>query len=81
VSDTPAGVAPRAGWARLLPPLAASLTLGLAPFAPEPHLLGKIRWVLGGAVGMQAIDWGDLLLHGAPWLWLAGTLFAVLRRR
>lgn len=55
-------------------PLLASLTLGLAPFVPEPHLFGKLRWVAGGAVGMQLVDWGDLLLHGAPWLWLAVAL-------
>ncbi len=46
------------------------LTLGLAPFVPEPHLFGKIRWVMGGAEGMQAMDYFDLLLHGAPWLLL-----------
>ncbi|WP_317163102.1 hypothetical protein [Rudanella paleaurantiibacter] len=44
----------------------------MAPFVPEPHLLGKLRWVLGGAVGMQLVDWGDLLMHGAPWLGLIG---------
>ncbi|HMR43120.1 MAG TPA: hypothetical protein PKC40_04770, partial [Saprospiraceae bacterium] len=48
--------------------LMGSLTLGLAPFIPEPHLFGKIRWVAGGAVGMKAIDWFDLLMHSAPWL-------------
>lgn len=60
------------------------LTLGLAPFAPEPHLLGKIRWVAGGAVGMQLIDWLDLLMHGFPWLLLLRLLVikggAALRR-
>lgn len=50
--------------------LLACLTLGLAPFTPEPHILGKIRWVAGGAVGMQPIDWFDLALHGFPWLLL-----------
>lgn len=60
-----------ARWRSLLPPLLASLTLGLAPFVPEPHIVGKIRWVAGGAVGMGAMDWGDLLFHGAPWVWLA----------
>lgn len=54
-------------------PLMASLTLGLAPFVPEPHILGKIRWVLGGAKGMQLMDWGDLILHGTPWIWLIYT--------
>lgn len=51
--------------------LVGSLSLGLAPFLPEPHVLGTIRWVLGGGVGMQPIDYGDLVLHGAPWLLLA----------
>jgi hypothetical protein len=46
----------------------ASLTLGLAPFVPEPHIFGKLRWLWGGAVGMQSMDWFDLALHGIPWL-------------
>jgi hypothetical protein len=54
----------------LIQSLVLSLTLGLAPFVPEPHLFGKIRWVLGGAIGMQAGDYFDLILHGAPWLLL-----------
>jgi hypothetical protein len=48
----------------------ASLTLGLAPFFPEPHLFGKIKWVLGGATGMQPLDWFDLVWHGLPFLLL-----------
>lgn len=63
----------RLRWRRLLLPLLVSLTLGLAPFAPEPHVVGKVRWVLGGAEGMQPLDWLDLVLHGAPWLWLVGA--------
>lgn len=62
-------------------PLLASLTLGLAPFTPEPHLLGKLRWVAGGAVGMKPIDWGDLVMHGAPWVWLSVVLVGMLLRR
>ena len=50
--------------------LVACLTLGLAPFFPEPHILGKVRWIAGGAVGMQLMDWLDFLMHGAPWLLL-----------
>lgn len=46
------------------------LTLGLAPFFPEPHLLGKIKWIVGGAIGMQFQDWFDVLLHGFPWVLL-----------
>ncbi len=55
---------------RFAAPLLASLTLGLAPFLPEPHLVGKARWVLGGARGMGVADWFDLAMHGAPWVWL-----------
>jgi len=48
--------------------IAMCLTLGLAPFVPEPHIVGKARWILGGAEGMRLIDWWDTILHGAPWL-------------
>ncbi len=58
-----------------------SLTLGLAPFFPEPHVIGKVRWVLGGAVGMQAIDYWDLFLHGAPWLYLIVALAVSFLRK
>lgn len=44
------------------------LTLGLAPFVPEPHIWGKVKWVAGGAVGMQLMDWLDFLFHGFPWI-------------
>lgn len=46
------------------------LTLGLAPFFPEPHVWGKVKWVAGGAVGMQLMDWLDFLFHGFPWILL-----------
>ena len=52
-------------------PLMACLTLGLAPFVPEPHVVEKVRWVLQGGAGMRPIDVFDLFLHGAPWAWLA----------
>ncbi|MBU3742318.1 MAG: hypothetical protein FGM24_08550 [Candidatus Kapabacteria bacterium] len=60
--------------------LVASATLGLAPFMPEPHLVGKLRWVMGGAVGMQAVDWFDLVWHAWPFLWLGAALTARLMR-
>jgi len=61
--------------------LVLCLTLGLAPFAPEPHIVGKLKWIAGGARGMSAIDWFDALLHGAPWIVLVVLviLFAVQR--
>lgn len=51
-------------------PILLCLTLGLAPFTPEPHIVGKIRWVLGDAHGMQVMDYVDLLFHGFPWIFL-----------
>lgn len=53
-----------------LPVIVLCLTLGLAPFVPEPHIIGKLRWVLGGAEGMQPIDYFDLVFHGFPWILL-----------
>jgi len=44
-----------------------SLTLGLAPFVPEPHIWGKIKWIAGGAKGMAALDWLDFVYHAIPW--------------
>lgn len=44
-----------------------ALTLGLAPFYPEPHIWGKINWIIGGGEGMAFADYFDILLHGAPW--------------
>ena len=46
------------------------LALGLAPYFPEPHILGKIKWILGGATGMKPMDWFDVVLHGFPFVLL-----------
>ena len=46
------------------------LTLGLAPFFPEPHFFGKVKWIVGGAEGMEPMDWFDTLLHGFPYVLL-----------
>ncbi|HLT49133.1 MAG TPA: hypothetical protein VKZ90_01685 [Aequorivita sp.] len=54
------------------------LTLGLAPFFPEPHIWGKIKWIAGGAEGMQAADWFDVLFHGLPFLLLLRLLIIKL---
>lgn len=50
-----------------------SLTLGLAPWSP-PHIIGKVQWLMGGAVGMRPMDWFDLVLHGTPWVLLFGVI-------
>lgn len=51
------------------------LTLGLAPYVPEPHIWGKIKWIRGGAAGMGWLDWFDVLLHGFPWVLLIRLIF------
>lgn len=50
------------------------LTIGLAPFFPEPHILGKIKWIAGGAVGIGAKDWFDVVFHGFPYALLIRLL-------
>ncbi|KAA3623706.1 MAG: hypothetical protein DWP94_05380 [Flavobacterium sp.] len=51
------------------------LTLGLAPYYPEPHLWGKIKWIAGGANGMEAMDWFDTFWHFLPFLLLVRLIF------
>jgi len=47
----------------------ACLTLGLAPFVPEPHIVEKVRMLFKGEL-VRPIDWFDLVLHGTPWILL-----------
>jgi hypothetical protein len=51
-----------------------SLTLGLAPFTPEPHLWEKLKMLASGEL-TDLLDIFDLLLHGTPWLLLMIKLF------
>ena len=61
--------------------LGLSLTLGLAPFLPEPHVWEKLKWVYSGASGMKLIDWIDLVMHGFPWIMLMLTSVRRLRSK
>lgn len=56
------------------------LTLGLAPFFPEPHIVGKVRWLAGGAVGMTATDYFDVLFHGFPFLLLIRLIILKIKK-
>jgi hypothetical protein len=58
----------------------ACVTLGLAPFT-DPHIVGKLEWIAGGANGMKLIDWGDLLFHGFPWVLLGRLTFLQLKQK
>lgn len=64
----------RLPWAPLL--VAAAL-LGAAPFAPEPHLVEKLRMLAGGTL-TRPIDIFDLGFHALPMILIALKLW---RRR
>lgn len=57
-----------------------ALTLGLAPFAPEPHVWEKLKMLAAGEL-VRPIDIFDLLLHGVPWLLLLAKLARLLLLR
>jgi hypothetical protein len=57
------------------------LVLGLAPFVPEPHIWGKIKWIAGGAKGMAMLDWLDFVFHGIPWVLLIRLIILKIRDR
>lgn len=46
------------------------LTLGLAPFSPEPHIWEKLKMLAAGNL-TRPMDIFDFLLHGVPFLLLA----------
>lgn len=43
--------------------IAGSLTLGLAPFVPQPHLFEKIQMLFNGNL-TNIVDIFDLVMHG-----------------
>jgi hypothetical protein len=52
--------------------------LGLAPFTP-PHIVEKLGMLFQGKL-VKPIDWFDLFLHGAPWLFLiVKGIFSLVR--
>ncbi|MGD9343196.1 MAG: hypothetical protein PVJ25_04120 [Desulfuromonadales bacterium] len=51
------------------------LTLGLAPFVPEPHIWEKLKMLAAGSL-TRPIDIFDLLLHALPFALLALRLVA-----
>ena len=62
--------------------LIVALTLGLAPFAPEPHVWEKLRFLVAGTL-TRPIDIFDLVMHGLPWALVVAKLtrLTVLRVR
>jgi hypothetical protein len=59
--------------------LIVALTLGLAPFMPEPHIWEKLKMLAAGTL-TRPIDIFDLVLHATPWLLLALKAYRELAR-
>ncbi len=55
------------------------LTLGLAPFSPEPHVWEKLGMLTSGKL-TRPLDIFDLVLHGSPWLLLVGKILLSIKR-
>ncbi len=45
----------------------ACLTLGLAPFVPEPHIWEKLKMLAAGTL-VKPIDIFDFLMHATPFI-------------
>ena len=58
----------------------AALTLGLAPFVPEPHLWEKLKMLVAGQL-VRPIDIADLAMHAAPVVVLAAKLIRMAARQ
>jgi hypothetical protein len=54
--------------------------LGLAPFAPEPHLVEKIRMLSQGQLS-KPLDIFDLFYHSLPFVLLGIKLYSTLKQR
>lgn len=58
----------------------ACLTLGLAPYYPHAHIWKQLKKLWYGW-NMEMMDWVDLLMHGAPWVFLIYVLVSMYRER
>lgn len=52
------------------------LTLGLAPFVPEPHIWEKLKMLSAGTL-RKPIDIFDFLLHAIPFVLLFAKLLRI----
>ena len=56
----------------------ACVTLGLAPFFPEPHIWEKLKMLVAGDL-VKPVDVFDLLMHAAPFAVLGLKLLRMTR--
>ena len=65
----------RLPWALLLP---VAAWMAIAPLAPEPHLVEKLRMLFQGLL-VRPLDIFDLAMHGAPLVLVAVKLWRKAR--
>jgi len=65
-------------WSNLALPGFLCLTLGLAPFFPEPHIVKQLSSLAQGTF-TKPLDWFDLVMHGSPWVYFGFTLFKLIK--
>lgn len=58
--------------------LIACVTLGLAPFMPEPHIWEKLTLLVNGKLN-KPVDLFDFIMHGIPWVFLVLKLARAAR--
>jgi len=56
------------------------LTLGLAPFTPEPHIWEKIKMLTAGTL-TRPVDIFDFIMHGLPFVLLLFKLILSARQK
>ena len=61
--------------------LIVCLTLGLAPYLPEPHIVEKFKWIVSDIGQLALIDWFDVILHGFPWVMLILSIIVKLKSK
>lgn len=64
----------------LIPAIVGCLTLGLAPYVPHAHIWKQLKNLWYGR-NMGTMEWVDLLMHGAPWIFLFYVLIMMYREK
>jgi len=60
--------------------LITCLTLGLAPFTPEPHVWQKLKMLTSGTLS-DPVDIFDFIMHGLPFILLILKLISLLKEK
>ena len=58
----------------------AAVTLGLAPFVPEPHVWEKLKMLASGTL-RRPVDIFDFVMHATPWILLIGKVIRMVSHK